>query len=186
MLAILSLLLGGTGLAAAPEATADGNAAAVSPWGIDLSGAVLIEAWDYNAARESLAGGFVGVDRHVWGPLAARGEGLWLRVAQQGEDAWLRGFTIGSRARWRHSSAVPFLDIGVGLSSATARVPIHGTTFNYLATLGGGVEIPVRGIELAVGARWLHVSNNGREGRARNPDIQSIGVLVGVGWKNVF
>src|SRR5688572_30550087 len=123
----------------------------------------LPEAWDYNEARESLAGAGIGIDRRVWGPFAARVEGVLLRVAQDGGGAWLRGFTLGSRARWARARLSPFLDVAVGLSSATAAVPMRGTTFNYLALLGGGIEVPIRGIQLTAGARWLHVSNNGRD-----------------------
>ena len=46
-----------------------------------------------------------------------------------------------------------------------------------------GVEMPVRLAIVTVTARWLHASNNGRESRQRNPDIQSLGAVVSVGWE---
>ena len=176
VLAILSflLLLGGT--AGAQE----------RPWHLDGAVAALAEAWDYNESRESLAGATFGIDRDIWRRVAARSEVLLLRVRQRGHDGWLRGFTIGSRARWPGRPGSPFVDVAVGLSHATVAVPLRGTTFNYLAVIGGGIDIPVNAVQLCIGARWLHVSNNGREGRGRNPDIQSIGAVVGVGWKHVF
>jgi hypothetical protein len=161
-------------------------AAQTSEWRVDVSVMALPEAWDYNEARESLTGAAIGIDRHVWGPLAVRAEAVVLRVAQEGGDGWLRGVTLGMRARWSRARVAPFLDVAVGPSTATIAVPIRGTTFNYLAVVGGGIEFPVRGIQMGVSARWLHVSNNGREGRHRNPDIQTLGAVVGVGWKNVF
>jgi hypothetical protein len=157
-----------------------------SDWRVDAAVMALPEAWDYNEARESLMGAGIGIDRHVWGPLAARGEGVVLRVAQNGDDGWLRGVTLGMRARWSRARSSPFLDVAVGPSTATVAIPIRGTTFNYLAVVGAGIEFPLRGIQMAVSARWLHISNNGREGRHRNPDIQTLGAVVGVGWKNVF
>ena len=54
---------------------------------------------------------------------------------------------------------------------------------NSLLVLGGGIEVPYSTVHLIVGARWLHVSNNGREGNSRKPDIQSLGGFVGVGWR---
>ena len=176
VLAILSFLLLFGGTAGAQQRA----------WHLDAAVAALAEAWDYNESRESLAGGTFGIERDIRRRVAARGEVLLLRVRQGGEDGWLRGFTIGSRARWAGRPVSPFVDIAVGLSDATVPVPVGGTTFNYLAVIGGGIDIPLRAARLCVGARWVHVSNNGREGRDRNPDIQSIGAVVGVGWKHVF
>ena len=84
--------------------------------------------------------------------------------------------------RWRNAGARPFLDVVVGLSDSTREVPPRGTRFNYLAAIGGGVETRWRHLVFSLGGRWLHVSNAGREGNHRNPDIQSLGVLGGVGW----
>jgi len=161
-------------------------AAQTTAWTADLAAAALVEAWDANESSESLAGMSAGIDRRVVGPVAARAEGLLFRVAQDGDDAWVRGFTIGARSRWSRSRMSTFLGGRRRLAHATVAVPVRGTRFNYLAVLGGGIEVPIGGIQLALGARWLHVSNNGREGRQRNPDIQSLGAVVGVGWNNVF
>jgi hypothetical protein len=76
-----------------------------------------------------------------------------------------------------------FLDTGVGLATAAQRVPPTGTRRNYLVVLGGGIEVPWSTLHFSAGARWLHVSNGGREGSSRNPDIQSLGGFVGVGWR---
>ena len=150
-----------------------------------MGAAALREAWDFNQSTESLAGAVVGVDRRVWRGLSVRGELLALRVMQDDEDGWLRGFTIGTRLRSRNGSVrpTPVVDVAVGLSRATRPVPPEGTSFNYLAAIGAGVEMPFRASVVTVTGRWFHASNNGREGRHRNPDIQSLGVVVSVGWE---
>lgn len=150
-------------------------------WHVDLSASIFREAWDENERTEWLAGVGAGVDRQVWRALALRAELVALRV-QQARVAWLRGFTVGTRARWRRARVQPIADVAVGLSHSTEEVPLRGTRFNYLAVIGAGIETAVGRQRVSLTGRWLHVSNNGREGRDRNPDIQSLGLVVGLGW----
>lgn len=158
-----------------------GAADAQSPhWHVDAGGTGLVEAWDLNGARESVAGVVAGVDRRVSKALAVRTEGVVLRVSETGPDAWLRGFTVGVRNRWPRRGATPFVELAAGLSSSTRPVPPEGTAFNFLLVSGGGVEIPLGRVSLDLGARWFHVSNNGRGGN-RNPDIQTLGLVIGMG-----
>ena len=193
-LAILSCALGlAAGAPGAPGAQgaegasgapgAPGASGAAGAWRIDIGAAGLREAWDFNESTESLAGVVAGVDRRVWRGVAIRGELLALRVRQDAAGNWLRGFTVGTRMRWGQASLRPVVDVAVGLSSATQPVPVRGTRFNYLAAIGAGVELPLRRALLTVTGRWLHASNNGREGRHRNPDLQSLGGVVSVGWE---
>jgi hypothetical protein len=180
--AILALLvLGATGLPT--EVASQVNATGDARWTVDVATGGFWEAWDRNEASESLAGAFVAADRLVWRGFAVRGEGALLLVSQRGDDAWLRGFTIGARKRWARHRAVPLVDVAVGVSDATVPAPVRGTEFNYLAVIGVGAEIPVGGVLVTLSGRWFHVSNNGREGRHLNPDIQALGAVVGVGWK---
>jgi hypothetical protein len=172
---------GAQGAQGAPGAT--GATSAERPWRLDVGVAALREAWDLNESTESLAGLVVGADRRAWRGLSVRGELLVLRVLQQPDDAWLRGLTVGTRMRWGQAGVRPVADVAVGLSSATRPVPQRGTTVNYLAVVGAGAEVPLRSFILTVTGRWVHASNNGREGRHRNPDIQALGVVVGVGWE---
>jgi hypothetical protein len=176
---ILALTLGGAGVSAqTPE---DPKLTTLT---IDVGGVVLREVWDLNGSTESLAGAAAGIDRQVWRGVALRGEALALHVDQAGGNAWLRGFTVGTRTRWRTRQVRPFVDIAVGLSNATLPVPPTGTRVNYLAVIGAGIERRLGSVVLAVTGRWLHASNNGREGRHRNPDTQSLGALVSVGWEH--
>jgi len=177
---ILALVLGASGAPQAPEAP---QAPWKAPeWNFDVNTALFREAWDENEQIEWLAGVGAAVDRRVWRGLALRGELLALRV-QQARVAWLRGFTVGTRARWHRSRVQPIADVAVGLSHSTAEVPVRGTRSNYLAVIGAGAETAVGQHRVSITGRWLHLSNNGREGRQRNPDIQSLGVVVGLGWR---
>lgn len=160
------------------------SASAQTPvWRLDVAASAVVEAWDLNGGRESLAGVTAAVERQVWRPVGVRAETLALRVRQAGPDRWLRGVTLGGRARWGSGRVTPFVDLAVGLASAAGPVPPGGTTRNYLALAGAGARVPLSarwGLDL--GGRWFHVSNNGREGRHRNPDIQALGATIAVGW----
>ena len=158
------------------------QAAAAQPWTVDAGATVLPEAWDYNESREVLAGVTMGVARAVWRPLAVRVEGLLLHVAQEPRDAWAAAFTIGARTRWRWRHGHPYADLGVGLSRGASPIPQRGTRSNYVIVAGGGAMLPVGRGWLQVGARWLHLSNAGRVGKNRNPDVQAIGLTLGVVW----
>jgi hypothetical protein len=151
---------------------------------VDVGILVAREAWDGNGSTESLVGVAGGVDRRIWRALTVRAEGTALRVWQESDDAWLAGGTVGTRWRWGEGRWRPMLDVAVGVSQSTKAVPPGGTRFNYLALIGAGAERRVGPINLGVTGRWTHVSNNGREGRHRNPDIQSLGALVSVGWEH--
>jgi hypothetical protein len=172
--------LPGADVSPAAQRTADVPAT----WRVDVGVALLREAWDFNESVETLASAALGADRRVWRGLAVRGELLGLRVWQDGHDAWAGGFTIGTRTRWGKREIRPVVDIAVGLSRAGTPVPPRGTRFNYLAVIGAGVERAAGSVVLAVTGRWLHASNNGREGRHLNPDIQALGVSLGVGWEH--
>jgi hypothetical protein len=150
---------------------------------VDVGAMVLREAWDFNRTPETLSGITIGADRTLWRGVAVRGELLGVRVFQQPRSAWLAGFTVGTRVRRQAGAVRPLLDIAVGLSGATEDVPAGGTRFNYLAVLGGGLERSMGSVIVSVTGRWFHASNNGREGRHRNPDVQSLGAVVSVGWE---
>jgi Lipid A 3-O-deacylase (PagL) len=152
-------------------------------WTADVTAASYVEAWDFNDSTEHLTGVHAGLDRRIWREIAVRGEALFLHVHQRGEDAWVSGGMLLMRVRRGIRPGKFFAELGAGLAWATEPVPPNGTERNYVLLAGAGVEVPLSQMHLAVGARWLHFSNNGREGRARNPDIQSLGAFAGVGWR---
>ena len=154
-------------------------------WHLDAAVLTLVEAWDYNEAKESLLGAAWGVDTSLWRALRLRLEGQLLRVQQEGPDALLYGVTVGTRAQWKAARGMPFVELAGGVSNATRRIPPRGTTVNLLILAGGGLQIPLRDrLSLDLAARWFHVSNNGREGRHRNPDIQALGTSIAIGWSS--
>jgi hypothetical protein len=157
--------------------------AQASPWHVDTGGTALVEAWDLNESGESLAGVVIGGDRRIWKGLAIRSEGHLVHVEQEGPDAWLHGITIGTRGRWERPFGRAFVDLAFGWANASRETPPRGTTSNYLIISGGGIELPAGAVSLELGARWFHLSNNGREGARRNPDIQSLGMVIAIGWR---
>jgi hypothetical protein len=161
---------------------ASGRAQA-SAWHADIGGAAMVEAWDRNESGESIAGVVAGIDRRIWKGLAIRSEGHVAHVEQAGRDAWVHGVTLGTRGRWQRSFGRPFVDVAFGWSSASHETPPRGTASNYLIVTGAGVELPAGPVSLELGARWLHLSNNGRRGRGRNPDIQALGLVIAIGFK---
>jgi len=156
--------------------------AQASPWHLDAGGTTLVEAWDRNESGEALAGVVVGVDRRLWKGLSIRSEGHLTHVEQAGPDAWAHGISIGTRGWWQRSFGRPFVDLAFGWANASRETPPRGTTSNYLIISGGGIAIPAGNVSLELGARWFHVSNNGREGASHNPDIQSLGMVIAIGW----
>jgi hypothetical protein len=152
-------------------------------WQVDVGGVLAAEAWDFNEHKESLTGFVAGVERRMWGVLRLRVETPLVHVQQTGGDAWLRGVTVGPRVRWRRARIKPFVDLAVGMSDATRPVPLRGTAVNFLAQAGAGVQLPLNGrLSVDLAGRWVHISNNGREGRQRNPDIQALGAVIAIGW----
>ena len=166
-------------LVAASGVSASAQAAS---WHADVGGTVLVEAWDLNESGESLAGVVVGLDRRLWRGIAVRTEAHATHVEQAGADAWMRGITVGTRGRWYRPYGRPFVDLPFGWSNASRETPPRGTASNYLILSGAGIEIPAGAVSLELGARWFHVSNNGREGARQNPDTQSLGMIIAVGW----
>ena len=159
-------------------------ALAQSPeWTVDVTAASYVEAWDFNEHTEHLAGLHAGIDRPVWRQVAVRGELVLLRVFQEGDDTWVRGGALLMRVRRGLSHGQFVADIGAGLATGDVPVPPGGTKFNYVLLAGAGVEVPWSRLHVTAGARWLHLSNKGREGDSRNPDIQSVGGFAGIGWR---
>lgn len=160
--------------------------------GLEIAGSLYIEAWNLNEGRESLAEGSAGVWWSVIDNLTVLFEFHAMRVFQDPHRAaFVNGFT--PVVRWHvfegpRQSPAPvasewsvFVELGPGISWSDTRVPPRGTEFNYLALAGGGLMTRLGSrTHLVTGFRWLHVSNNGLEGRARNPDLEALGGYAGV------
>ena len=149
---------------------------------LDISGGVLREAWDYNLSDEDLGG--------IWATLfypVSRHWAFGVEIAGIGvHQERVPSVAIGAFAlvaRWQRplGGGSWFADTGAGLSYGSGIVPERGTQFNYVAHASVGILRPLRaGRSVTAALLWLHLSNNGLAGRSRNPDIQAVGVRVGV------
>jgi Lipid A 3-O-deacylase (PagL) len=151
-------------------------------WHLELALHSGVEAWNYNRSREEMYGLSAGLTYGLINGLVFTARAPLYYVSQRGTDAMLFGTSIGVRGRvYRHRRVSLFLEIDVGISEADIATPPRGTRFNYLALGGAGATITVRnGLHLLASMRWAHVSNGGLAGRDRNPDIEMIGLQVGV------
>jgi hypothetical protein len=155
--------------------------------GIELGCGLLGEAWNLNRGREWLADGRLS----VWWAFLNRAslvvEVHAIPVFQRpSRDAFVTGITPSVRLQiLRMERADLFSEIGAGPSWSDIVVPQGGTRFNYLGHAGLGLSRRVgRQVHAVAGFRWIHLSNNGREGHDRNPDIQALGgyAAVSVGF----
>jgi len=155
--------------------------------GLEFAGGLFGEAWNLNDQRETLVSGSAG----VWWTFVPRTSVLVefqaMRIFQHADrDAFVNGLT--TVVRWHalvRDRWTMFVDVGPGISWSDTTTPPRGTRFNYLALAGTGVLARIgRQSQALFGFRWLHLSNNGREGRGRNPDIEALGGYAG--WSVAF
>jgi Lipid A 3-O-deacylase (PagL) len=155
------------------------DAGAVS---VEFDAGVLVEAWNLNREREWL----LDVTGSVWWAfqdnVAVGAEFRHTRVYQETPNAFVQGFSPLFRWRFlRRDAWSMFMEVGPGISWSDIETPPLGTKFNYLFQGSGGAMWRVGGNVHAVAAfRFLHVSNNGREGQPHNPDIEGMGGLGGI------
>jgi hypothetical protein len=151
-------------------------------WHLELAGHGALEAWNYNISHEEMVGLIPGFTYGLRDGLQLVTSWPMYYVSQRGVDAYLVGATIGVRGRvYRRERWTIFLEGKVGISDADTYVPPRGTRFNYLALGGSGVTLRLRrGVHGLAGLEWIHLSNGGHAGRSRNPDIEAVGVRVGV------
>jgi hypothetical protein len=159
-----------------PDPFADGR------WSLELGGQAFAEAWNYNASHEDLYGMTAGFAYGCRNGLMFVAAIPMFYVSQRTTDTGVLGITGG--VRWRVAKArraSPFLELAVGVSRSELYVPPRGTRFNYIFQPGAGVVLPLRNTtHLVATFRWLHLSNNSLAGRSRNPDIEALGVHLGV------
>ena len=167
---------------AGPEERPPGGLFGSNGWNVEVSGQFLVEAWDLNVSKESLFGGTVGLGYALAERWQINAELSFLRVSQDTSYDVLLSAVSGI-VRWRAYQDGPvsiFLEIGPGVSYASDEVPAGGTRFNLVLQAGGGMTYRlVPRVNLVGGLRWLHLSNNGLNGRDKNPDIQALGMYLG-------
>ena len=155
-----------------------------SRWHLELTGSFLRESWDVNRVREQLVGATVVVGREIAPHWILGATTSLFHVAQEPlPGAFLPTWSVLlRRSLYKVGVTSVFADGGSGLSYASAPVPNQGTRFNFVSHLGIGVQRRLtQRVGLIARIRWLHLSNNGLNGRASNPDIQALG--IDVGWQ---
>ena len=103
-------------------------------------------------------------------------------VSQRRNDSRALGITSGLRGRiYRRGRTSAFLQFDLGIADAAVALPPGGTRFNYLAIGGGGVMAQMnRRLQAIAALEVMHISNAGLAGPDRNPDIEAIGLTLGV------
>lgn len=151
-------------------------------WHLELGLYGALEAWNYNGSHEELSAIVTGLGYGLGKSVVLVGRGLTSYVGQRGPDGLLLGATIGARGRiYRRPSWSLFWETDIGISHADTYVPLRGTRFNYLALGGVGATVRLRhDLHLLSSLRWIHISNGGLAGRDRNPDIEAVGLHLGV------
>jgi len=179
---IVAVLHGTPAIAIAQPTDGNGDPFADGGWHLQLASHGAVETWNYNISREVLGSVVPGVTYGLRDGLVVTATWPLYYVSQRGIDGWLLGATIGLRGRiYKRPRFSLFLELDVGVSEADTLVPPRGTRFNYLALAGGGATVRLNSTVHVFGAiRWVHLSNNGRAGRDRNPDIEAVGPQVGV------
>jgi hypothetical protein len=151
---------------------------------LELAGVLWLESWNKNGASDRLLGGHVALAHSWWTnwQLVLELELLRADLADTPDAFLLAASGLARRRMSRVRGAEPFVEWGVGLSAATAPVPVRGTTFNYLLQAGMGLARPLGTRWSAVASlRVWHLSNGGTiRGDARNPDLENIGGYVGL------
>lgn len=175
-------LLGGAAPAAAQRERPLDDPFARGAWSFQLAAHAAFEIWNYNGNHEELYGFAPGLSYGLSDAVAAVVTLPMYYVDQRGVNAALQGVTFGLRSRlYRRGRISVYFDFDVGVSYADTYTPPRGTRFNYLALGSAGAIVRVtRGLDLLAGVRLIHVSNNGLAGRDRNPDIEALGLQIGV------
>ena len=166
---------------AAPTAAQDRRPFQQGTVGIEVAATPLVEIWNLNGHREPM----LDVSASFWGAVSDRFMlGVEFQhgfVFQHTPGALVQG--ISPLIRWRFADQPNwdwFIEAGPGVSWSDLNTPPSGTRFNYLFQAGAGALRQVGSNQNFVLAyRFLHLSNNHREGRERNPDFEMMGVYVG-------
>jgi hypothetical protein len=74
-----------------------------------------------------------------------------------------------------------FLEFAAGISDTSIATPPRGTRFNYLVMGSAGTLTRLKPkLHLVSGVQVTHLSNASLKGPSRNPDIEAIGLSLGL------
>jgi hypothetical protein len=154
--------------------------------GIEFGAAPLVEIWNLNGHREPMLEGIAAFWGAIRDGLAIGIEFQHGYVFQHTPGALVQG--ISPLVRWKIADRQAwdwFLQAGPGVSWSDLPAPPRGTRFNYLFQAGAGVLKRTGSSQhVLLAYRFLHLSNNHREGRAHNPDLEMMGIYAG--WSFSF
>ena len=180
------LVLALTCCAAAPALAQPGTPLndpfAAGRWHFEVHAQGALEAWNFNTSHEQLVGIQEAVTYGLRDGLVLKATQSISYVSQLANDSWLLGLTAGLRGRvYRKGRCSAFFEFQVGISDTAIAAPPRGTRFNYLVTGAGGAVVRLRSrTSIVTSLQWTHVSNNSLKGPGRNPDIEAIGLTIGV------
>lgn len=148
-------------------------------WEITAEGAF---AHSFATSPARIGAGSIGVGYFVDNDVSINLEAAGYSVRQPGPDSVITDLNLLLRhhvfVRDRFSL---FLDVGGGVTYATAPTPYYATYFNFMAEAGAGVTWRLQDhLYLITGARWLHFSNASLKGPDRNPSINAWEGYLGV------
>ena len=104
-------------------------------------------------------------------------------VMRQSSTVYGGGFApIQFRYNFTSAGAVvPYFEIGSGILASTSQIPEGSSRFNFASHGGFGVHfVSVGGRSVALGARYVHISNAGIG--VTNPGINTVYFYTGLSW----
>jgi hypothetical protein len=151
--------------------------------GVELGGAFLSEAWNFNSTYEWIGDGSFA----MWWAFK-QGHALVVEFHAFGvhqprpRAAFVNGIMPIYRVRlFEGQKTSMFVELGVGVSWSDTDVPPRGTKFNYLIVTSAGLTHKLNNQVYAIAsARVLHLSNASLMGPNRNPDIEAVGGYFGI------
>jgi hypothetical protein len=155
---------------------------AAGRWHAEFATTGALEAWNYNISREELLGLTEGVTYGLREGLALTATQRIFYVSQQANDAWVLSLTAGLRRRvYERRRVSMFVEFAAGISDTSIATPPRGTRFNYLVQGSVGTAARLRPkLHLVSSIQVTHLSNASLKGPSRNPDIEAIGVSLGL------
>lgn len=166
----------------ATNSTPDDDPFSAHRWHAEFALQAALEAWNYNTSHEELYGLQQGVTYGLRDGLVLMARQRLFYVSQRLNDTRVLGLAGGLRGRiYRLGRASAFLQFDMGISDAAIATPPRGTRFNYLASGGGGAVVRLHPrVHVVTSLDLLHISNAGVKGPDRNPDIETIGLTLGL------
>lgn len=131
---------------------------------------------------DDLATGSIGVGYYLFDNHSVTLLAQGFHVNQEPGESACGGdlFVLGRSHLFTRDRFSLFID-GGGYSWANNAVPLGGTTYNFMARIGGGVAYRIEdNCYLTAGARYFHLSNGQQHGRERNPAYDGVEYYVGM------